>query len=150
MPKVQRGNVKDIWLKQYVYGVQISNIGKGKIGSAKYNFPTKTEAVKWAVKNTGKRQYGTIVRVLNKYYVDASNYTQEYSYHTLAYEKGVNYGYVRQSPIGPIFIDEMEEYFYRINEDGRLYGKTKIAQIPLTSTSSFYNKNLHKTIFSYL
>ena len=46
MPKVQRGNVADIYKRQYIYGVQISNIGKSKIGSAKYNFPTKTEAVK--------------------------------------------------------------------------------------------------------
>lgn len=149
MPKVQRGNVADIYKKQYVYGVQISNVGGAKIGSAKYNFPTKTEAVKWAVKNTGKKQYGTIVKVLNKYYMNASRYTREYSYHTLAYESGIGCGAVRQSPIGPILIDEGEDYFYRINPEGRLYGKTSIDQIPLTPTRSFYNEKLHRMIYIF-
>ena len=150
MPKVQRGNVADIYNRQYIYGVQISNIGSGKIGSAKYNFPTKTEAVKWAVKNTGKKQYGTIVKVLNKYYKDASRYTRDYSYHTLAYESGRGCGHVRQSPIGSILIDEAEEYFYRINPEGRLYGKTSIDQIPLTPTRTFYNKKLHMIVYSFI
>lgn len=150
MPKVQRGNVADIYKRQYIYGVQISNVGSGKIGSAKYNFPTKTEAVKWAVKNTGKKQYGTIVKVLNKYYEDASRSTRDYSYHTLAYESGIGYGHVRQSPIGPILIDEVEDYFYRINPEGRLYGKTSIDQIPLTPTRSFYNEKLHRMIYTFI
>lgn len=144
MPKVQRGNISDIYRRQYVYGVQISNVGSAKIGSAKYNFPTKTEAVKWAVKNTGRKQYASIVRVLNKYYKDASYNTKHLGYHTIAYESGIGFGTVRQSPIGPLLIDESEDYFYRINEDGRLYGKTSIEQIPLTPTDSFYNKDTHK------
>lgn len=150
MPKVQRGNVADIYNKQYIYGVQISNIGSGKIGSAKYNFPTKTEAVRWAVKNTGKKQYGTIVKVLNKYYKDASRYTRDYSYHTLAYESGIGCGHVRQSPIGPILISEVEDYFYRINPEGRLYGKTNIDQVPLTPTRSFYNQKLHTIVYTFI
>lgn len=149
MPKVQRGNVMDIYDKQYIYAVQISNVGKGKIGSARYNFPTKTEAVKWAVKHTGQKQYGSIVKVLNKYYKDASRYARGNSYHTLAYESGTSYGFVRQSPIGPILVDESEDYFYRINPEGRLYGKTSIDQIPLTPTRSIYNERLHRMFYIF-
>lgn len=149
MPKVKRGNVKDIYGKQYVYGVQISNVGHGKIGSSRYNFPTKTEAVRWAVKNTGPKQYASVFKVLNKYYYNASEYTKEYSYHVLAYEKGIDCGTVRQSPVGPILIDDSGEYFYRINAEGRLVGKTPIDQIPLKPTRVFYNKKLHMNIYDF-
>ncbi|MBQ1293307.1 MAG: hypothetical protein IIY21_04670 [Clostridiales bacterium] len=149
MPKVKRGNVRDLYDRQYIYGVQISNVGGAKIGSSRYNFPTKTEAVRWAVKNTGPRQYASVFKVLNKYYRDASEYTKHYSYHVLAYEKGIGYGVIRQSPVGPILIDESEEYFYRINAEGRLVGKTPIDQIPLKPTRTFYNKVLHRNIYSF-
>ena len=149
MPKVKRGHVADIYNRQYIYGVQISNVGNSKIGSSKYNFKTKTEAVRWAVKNTGLKQYASIFKVLNKYYRDASEYTREYSYHVLAYEKGIGYGIIRHSPIGPILIDESGDWFYRISDEGRLYGKTGIEQIPLRPTSTFYNKVLHQTVYSF-
>lgn len=149
MARVKRGNVRDIQNRQYIYGVQISNIGDATIRTSRYNFPTKTEAVKWAVRNTGPKQYASVFKVLNKYYKNASRDTKYYSYHVLAYERGIGYGTIRQSSIGPILIDDSYDYFYRINADGRLVGKTPIDQIPLKPSSVFYNKVLKRNIYNF-
>ena len=101
------------------------------------------------MKNTGVKQYASIFKVLNKYYKNASRNTEQLSYHVLAYEQGIGYGTVRQSPIGPILIDEGRDYFYRINAEGRLYDKKNIDQIPLKPTHVFYNKVLHRNIYYF-
>lgn len=108
----------------YTYGVQISKIGNYDIVTHKYNFLNKSDALNWAKKYTKVNQYATIVKLPNKYYDKAGEYTRESSQTVLAYERGTQIGILRWYN-GVAYLVHDDKEMWTVNDNGRLVNKTK-------------------------
>lgn len=121
MGKVSKAKpVKKVSEVAQTYGVQVSIIGKYNIVTQKYNFISKIEATKWAMKNTRLNQYATLIKMPNKYWENAGRHTRGHSQSVLAYERGQEVGTFRWYNGKPYVVDDMDEYMSPVLESGRL------------------------------
>ena len=102
------------------YGVQVSRVNKVDIITNKYNFISKIEATKWAMKNTRPNQYATLIKMPNKYWENAGRHTRGHLQSVLAYERGQDVGTFRWYNGKPYVVDDMDEYMSPVLESGRL------------------------------
>lgn len=119
----------------YTYGVQISKLGNYDIVTHKYNFLNKADALIWAKKYTRANQYATIVKLPNRYYYKAGEYTRESTQTVLAYERGTQVGILRWYN-GVAYLVHDDKEMWAVNDNGRLVNKTK----SIWSDSNKYRK----------
>lgn len=102
------------------YGVQVSKVNRYDIITQKYNFVSKIEATKWAMKNTRPNQYATLIKMPNKYWENAGRITRTDLLSVTAYERGQTVGTFRWYNGKPYVVDDGDEYMSPVLESGRL------------------------------